>query len=362
MPNYIPMLNMISDISIYHKDKIVKVPFVNFIQVNKSVEKITQDCLIRIPQQFNDSESLPAVYSYWEKDQKESKAYFKGNEISVSFGYEGEGINEEFHGVIDSVTIKDGMIVLKCVDLFTYYYKATLASNKVYLKQPIKKIVLDLNSQVESLNKSKFKSFKILNVKIDENKLEGYVFDSFNISNSTCFEVLDKIRTLWGISIIPSKDNLAVDLFYQNLGEAKLYDFSRNIHETSLDWNEGDEAGVEVIITYKDKTGVKKTYKKKVGISPTRKMTYNLPYIRTEEQVKKMAESFASKSALEGFSGTFTGWLIPNTQINNKVKIKDDIYVGEYYISQTSTTFDRNGGKRTMTIGKTINPKIIDNG
>jgi hypothetical protein len=75
----------------------------------------------------------------------------------------------------------------------------------------------------------------------------------------------------------------------------------------------------------------------------------------TVEQARKIAENEHTIWCYDGYEGSFTGWLIPFVEPGDAVKIIDTDYPakeGTYYVTGTEVSFSKEGGKRTISLGR----------
>jgi hypothetical protein len=67
-----------------------------------------------------------------------------------------------------------------------------------------------------------------------------------------------------------------------------------------------------------------------------------------------MAGEQLKTKSYTGYSGSFTGWLVPWCDAGYKVSITDrdyEIKDGTYYVLEVVTTFSKSGGVREVKIG-----------
>ena len=76
-------------------------------------------------------------------------------------------------------------------------------------------------------------------------------------------------------------------------------------------------------------------------------------------QLKTLAKNEHNLWCYNGYEGSFTGWLVPYVEPGDAVRIIDSDYPmkgGLYYVTGTEISFSKEGGKRTVSLGRRLDP------
>ena len=72
-------------------------------------------------------------------------------------------------------------------------------------------------------------------------------------------------------------------------------------------------------------------------------------------EARKIAENEHTIWCYDGYEGSFTGWLVPFVEPGDAVRLRDKDYPtkeGVYYVTGTEISFSKEGGKRTISLGR----------
>lgn len=72
-------------------------------------------------------------------------------------------------------------------------------------------------------------------------------------------------------------------------------------------------------------------------------------------EARKIAENEHTIWCFDGYEGSFTGWLVPYVEPGDAVRLRDVDYKekeGVYYVTGTEISFSKEGGKRTVSLGR----------
>lgn len=129
------------------------------------------------------------------------------------------------------------------------------------------------------------------------------------------------------------------------------YSMQHNIESSNLEYIETADKKVKVKIVTNSITG----YVKQVeyGHADGEEFEYKINRI-SEPDMKKIAEQEFKKLIKPGYSGTFTGWLLPFVAPGYSIGIFDEDFPekdGDYIVVGVNTTYSEAGGIRTITPG-----------
>lgn len=263
-----------------------------------------------------------------------------GDTVKIELGYNGK-LRTEFEGYVQRIGTDGGSITLECED--GLWLLRVGVKDKVYANADVKTILADIATQCgEGFSVECDYSFK---------------YDKFTVKNATGYDVLKKIQEEVKPNIYLKETTLHVHPQYAEVfGEAK-YDFSRNIERggTDLQYRHKEDRRVLVTVEGEKKDGTK--VKVEVGNTGGERLTVKVPGATDQASLKKVAEQLLEEKCYTGYSGSFASWLLPYCDAGYKITLTDPDYEyknGTYYVTAVETEYSRNGGKRTITLGKRL--------
>ena len=129
-------------------------------------------------------------------------------------------------------------------------------------------------------------------------------------------------------------------------------DFARNIESSNLKYRKKEDKKLEVTVELTSAKGEKTEVKYGASGGKTIK---RVGHGVSEEEAKKIAENEYNLWCYDGYEGSFTGWLIPYVEPGDAVRLRDTDYPkkeGVYYVTGTEISFSKEGGKRTVSLGR----------
>jgi len=263
----------------------------------------------------------------------------RGDAVKIELGYDDKLVTE-FEGFLEQEPNTDnGSLVLRCEDgLFQY-------------RKSLDNIVLKSCSVSDVLNHVN-KSIGGFTLKCDYD----FKYDKFVINNATGYDVLKKIQEEAKPNIYLKENVLHVHPQYSEIFGKANYDFSKNIETVDLKYKKAEDRKFMVTVESKGTDG--KLIKEEYGTTGGDKLHLNVSGITDRASLKKIATEALQSKTYTGYEGTFTGWLVPYCDSGYQVKIVDQDYeykTGTYYVLEVKTNFSKDGGVRTVKIGKKLN-------
>lgn len=303
-----------------------RLKMVDQVKVRHSVEQLSDTATVTLPAMV-EGKAL----------EVESKLH-AGDGVTIKLGYDGE-LETEFEGYLKSVQTDDGNLTLECEDaiwLFEDKVKDEELANislKALLERVAKQIDPSMTVETEF----------------------DFTWDKFTIYRATARDVLKKVQEETKANIWLRDGVLHVQPQYAKAsGKTVVFDFSRNIESSSLKYRKASDKKVEVELTVNTPDGTKK--KVTLGASGGKSIKREV-FGMTVEQARKIAENEHTIWCYDGYEGSFTGWLVPFVEPGDAVKIIDTDYPkkqGVYYVTGTEITFSKEGGKRTVSLGRRL--------
>lgn len=296
------------------------------IEIVRSVELLSDTATITLPS---------AVYN---KAFEINDKIKRGDAVKIELGYD-DKLEIEFEGYLKQEPNTDnGSLILECEDGLFQYRKS-----------------LD---NVELKNASVSDVLNYVNVTIGGFSLKcdyDFKYDKFVINNATGYDVLKKIQEEAKPNIYLKGNVLHVHPQYSEIFGKATYDFSKNIETAELKYMRAEDRKFLVTVESKGKDG--KVIKAEFGTTGGDKMTINVSGVTDMDSLKKLAEEALKTKVYTGYEGTFDGWLVPYCDAGYQIRIVDADYeykTGEYYVLEVKTVFSKQGGVRTIKIGKKL--------
>ena len=140
--------------------------------------------------------------------------------------------------------------------------------------------------------------------------------------------------------------------YAQASGRTVAFDFERNIESSNLKYRKASDKKVEVTVELTDAEGKKSEVKYGAeGGKNIKRVGHGM----TKAEAKKIAENEYNLWCYDGYEGSFTGWLVPFVEPGDAVRLRDADYPnkeGVYYVTGTEISFSKDGGKRTVSLGR----------
>ena len=303
-----------------------RLKMVDAVKVKHSVEQLSDTATI----------TLPAMV---EGKAIEIEDKLKvGNAVTIQLGYD-DRLLTEFKGYLKAINTDGGNLTLECEDAIYLFDKkvADVELTGISMKNLLEKVVRQVDP-----------SYKV------KTEFE-FTWDKFVFYHATARDVLKKVQDETKANIWFRGDTLHVQPQYaQASGKTVVFDFSRNIESSSLKYRKASDRKVEVTVELTDAEGKKKTVKYGADGGKTIK---RVGHGVSETEAKKIAENEYNLWCYDGYEGSFTGWLVPFVEPGDAVRLRDADYKekeGVYYVTGTEISFSKEGGKRTVNLGRKL--------
>lgn len=295
------------------------------VKIVRSVEQLTDTCEIVLP---------GTIYN--KAIEIESKIR-RGDAVMVLAGYDGNLVNE-FSGYLDRIGTDDGAIRLFCEDPIFLFKKAI--GDKQFVNPDVKDILQYVCSQIGGYSLSCDYSFR---------------YDKFVVQNNTGYEVLKKIQEECKPNVYIKDSTLHVHPKYRDIFGSAKYSFQDNIEKSDLQYMDAKDRVWQIIVEGKGSDG--KVIRETAGTSGGDQQTIKLEGVSDHATLKLLAEETLKTKSYSGYSGSFTGWLLPWCDAGFKATVTDKDYEfknGDYYVLEVETNISSSGGIRKVTIGKKL--------
>jgi len=295
------------------------------IEVTRSVELLSDTAIITLPS---------AIFN---QPFKINDLLHRGDAVKIEFGYDDKLVTE-FEGYLETEPITDnGSLLMKCEDGLFLYRKSL--KNLVMTNVSVKDVINHVNAELGGFTVNCDYDFK---------------YSKFTINNATGYDVLKKIQEEIKANIYLKGTVLQVHPPYSEIFGKASYDFAVNIETADLKYKRVEDRKVLVSVEYTGLDG--KVHKIEYGDTGGERVdrkggTGDLASLLLQ------AKAEHANRVYDGYEGTFTGWLIPLCDAGYQVLIKDLDYeykTGTYYVLEVKTMFSKEGGVRTIKIGKKL--------
>lgn len=316
------MLKMVFDIVIGN----YRLKMVAAVKVKHSVEQLSDTATITLPAMVEGSAL-----------RVESKLNV-GDAVSIMLGYD-DSLQTEFKGYLKAINTDGGNLTLECEDALYLFDKKVddVELTGISMKALLEKVVRQIDA-----------SFTV------QTEFE-FTWDKFVFYHATARDILKKVQDETRANIWFDGQTLHVQPQYaQASGKTVLFDFSRNIESSNLKYRKKEDKKVEVELTVNTPEGRKE--KLTIGSSGGKSIKKEVFGI-TVEQARKIAENEHSIWCYDGYEGSFTGWLVPFVEPGDAVRLIDADYPnkeGVYYVTGTEISFSKDGGKRSVSLGRRL--------
>lgn len=316
------MLKMCFDITIGR----YRLRMVDSVKVKHSVEQLSDTATVTLPAMVEGTAL-----------RVESKLNV-GDAVSIMLGYD-DSLQTEFKGYLKAINTDGGNLTLECEDALYLFDKKVddVELTGISMKALLEKVVRQIDA-----------SFTV------QTEFE-FTWDKFVFYHATARDILKKVQDETRANIWFDGQTLHVQPQYaQASGNMVLFDFSRNIESSNLKYRKKEDKKVEVELTVNTPEGRKE--KLTIGSSGGKSIKKEVFGI-TVEQARKIAENEHSIWCYDGYEGSFTGWLVPFVEPGDAVRLIDADYPnkeGVYYVTGTEISFSKDGGKRSVSLGRRL--------
>jgi hypothetical protein len=310
------------------------------VEITRSVEQLSDTATITLPG------------SVFNKALEIEDKIKRGNTVKIELGYNADmttttpappkegnsALVTEFEGFIESIETNDGSITIKCEDAI--YQLRQPVADKELINPDVSDVLNYVLAQIEGYTLSCDYQFK---------------YDKFTILSNTAYKVVKQIQEETKANVYLKGNVLHVHPQYKEIFGLAEYSFQHNIESSELEYRNADDKKTEVIVEGKSKDG--KVIRETAGEKGGDTITIKIDGVSDPASLKNMAEEQLKVKSYTGYSGSFTGWLIPYCDAGYKVTISDEDYEyksGTYYVLEVVTNFSKAGGSRQIKIGSKI--------
>ena len=316
------MLRMDFDITIGR----YRLKMVDQVKVKHSVEQLSDTATITLPAMV-EGKAL----------EVESKLH-AGDSVTIRLGYDGN-LQTEFAGYLKAINTDGGNLTLECEDAIYLFDKKVddVELTEISMKALLEKVVAQVDPSYQVQTEFDF------------------TWKKFVFYHATARDILKKVQDETKANIWFGGNTLHVQPQYaQASGRTVVFDFARNIESSNLKYRKKEDKKLEVTVKVTNSEG--KESKHTAG-APGGKSIQKIVSGVDPDQLKTLAESEYNLWCYDGYEGSFTGWLIPYLEPGDAVKVIDTDYLkkqGVYYVTGTEISFSKEGGKRTVSLGRRL--------
>lgn len=300
------------------------------IGIQSSWELMTDTCFIEVPDRFY-------------KDNKKvviGDGLFKREDPVVIYcGY--DRLTKEFEGYVSKINPGE-VIRFECEDVMWLLKQKTIrnySETNLTLKQLINDIAGD----------------KVRFDVIDSN------LGQFRIKNVNVAQVLEELKSTYGLTSYIRDGVLKVGLAYYGYGEEHKFSFQRNIISSQLEYKREDDTNIVVkgisimpdntkyeLYAFKDTNGVIQTTSETVDGEQRTMPFYNLSLVELKEAIKRELP----KLIYEGYKGSFETFGQPSVKHGDVAVLEDKKLErsGKYLIKSVEKSFGLNGYRQVIEL------------
>jgi hypothetical protein len=293
--------------------------------------------ITRSVEQLSDTAEIVLPGTCFNKAVEIESKIKRGDSVLILAGYDGTLVNE-FQGFVESISTDDGAIKLNCEDAIFQFRKPV--TDKEFTSPDVKDLLQYICSQIGGYSLSCDYSFK---------------YDKFVVLNNTGYDVLKKIQEESKANVYLKDKVLHVHPQYKEIFGTVKYSFQDNIEKSELEYKDVRDRVVEIIVGGKGKDG--KVIRETAGSTGGDQETIKIGGVSDPATLKNLAQERLNSKSYTGYSGSFTGWLLPYCDAGYKASVRDNDYEfknGDYYVLAVETTISSSGGIRKVTVGKKI--------
>lgn len=320
------MLRMDFDITIGK----YRLKMVDQVKVRHSVEQLSDTATVTLPAMV-EGKALKV-------EDKLKPTTTDNVPVTIKLGYDGH-LETEFEGYLKAIETDNGNLTLECEDAIYLFDKKVddVELTGITLKALLEKVVKQIDP-----------SYKV------ETEF-SFTWDKFVFYHATARDVLKKVQDETKANIWFRDGVLHVQPQYAQASDRTVvFDFSRNIESSNLKYRKASDKKVEVTVELTDAEGHKTEVKYGASGGKTIK---RVGHGISKVEAKKIAENEYNLWCYDGYEGSFTGWLVPFVEPGDAVRLRDADYPtkeGTYYVTGTEVSFSKEGGKRTVSLGRRL--------
>jgi hypothetical protein len=290
-------------------------------------------------------------------------SFFKTNGSTFNRAELTTETNTIFNGYISKIK-NSTPFVLECEDIMFLLKQSLLKDKEYYGKDyTIEKMLKEMISE------SSFEDVKKLIIKTDNFKTK---IDKFRTENATISNVLKELRDYFNMESFIRVNKNSTELrcgiiryYPEDSKKEYQFHFQKNIINDYLDYNRKDDLRVgikaisinEKILSELNSKGENKVKKERleviVGDKNGEIKTLFFYGIKTESELKVIAEKKLKFVKYEGFKGSFTTFALPKVNHGDSVVLIDNRVTersGTYLVKSVQTSYNENGIRQTIEL------------
>ena len=268
------------------------------------------------------------------------KRFKRGDAIKIELGYNGK-YQTEFEGFVRTISANNPCMI-ECEDwMFRMRKEVAL---KAFVNVSVDTILKYVCEQVGG--------FKL------QSTVGDLKYDKFVIRNATGYEVLEKIRQQFGISIYAKPGAIVANLKFTEKTGAVEIDMDRNVKAASLQYIKETDIKVQVKVK-----GVKKdnTATKEITVGSKGGEVVTMPdqtNISDEKSLEAKAKEYLKTLTYTGYRGDITTFGRPFCDLGFSARVIDPDFpdrTGNYYVKGVKVKFSIGSGyQRTVQLGRKL--------
>lgn len=261
-----------------------------------------------------------------------------GDVVQIRLGYD-DSLETEFKGYLKGVKTDGGSLTLECED--ELYLWDVPVEDEEFCGVKLSFLLKRISAQVAPEY--------IVDCGFD------FVYETFRTFMATGRDVLKKVQEETRANVYFRDKTLYVKPQYaDNADVTVVFDFARNIESSDLKYKKASDKKVEVkvVMNLPDGSQVSDSFGQPGG-----KSVQIIASGIDRSSMKPVAENEYSLWCYDGYEGNFTGWMTPYVKPGDAVQLHDGEYGykdGKYYVVATEVFFSKEGGKRTVSLGRRI--------
>lgn len=261
-----------------------------------------------------------------------------GDEIIISFGYNGNNV-KEFTGYVSEVSA-DSMGHSTFIKFEDEMFKVR--------KIPVN--FLSSNTTLRNLLAKLFPNYEIdcLDVQLGAVKL----------AKTQGGAVLAKLKSDWGLSTYMYGKTIVCGKFYdvERGANPVIFHLERNCVSASLNFKRKEDIRLKIKVVSTLRNNTKITVDN-IGDKDGNERQLTFYNIEVKAELERLGKLEYEKYKQDRFDGSFTAFGIPSVMVGMKAEIKSAIHpdrLGTYYIDRVRKSFNSNGIRQEITIGNKV--------
>jgi hypothetical protein len=268
------------------------------------------------------------------------KRFKRGDSVKIELGYD-DKYQVEFDGFIRSLSTNNPCVI-ECEDWM--YKMRKEVKSKAFANVSVNTILGYICNELGF----------VLNSTVADLK-----YDKFIIRNATGYEVLEKIRQQFGISIYAKPNTIVANLKYVEKTGSVSFDMAKNVKAANLQYLRETDVKVQVKVK-----GVKKdnTATKEIVVGTAGGEVVTMPDQRNITDITSLeakAKEYLKTLNYEGYRGELTSFGKPFCDLGYSAKIRDPDFperTGAYYVKGVKVRFSSTSGyERAIQLGLKLN-------